>query len=119
MKSFRDLKFWDRTHKLVVRVYEVSRGFPKEELINLTATIRRCVTSIGSLLVEGMAVAGEREPTSHVQNAIAATGQLEYLVLLSRDLGYMDEAAYQELTTETIELRRLLVSHLVKIRTLR
>ena len=54
-----------------------------------------------------------------MQNAIAATGQLEYLVLLSRDLGYMDEAAYQELTTETIELRRLLVSHLVKIRTLR
>lgn len=119
MKSFRDLKFWDRTHKLVVRVYEVSRAFPKEELINLTAQIRRCVTSIGSLLVEGVAVAGEREPTSHVQNAIAATGQLEYLILLSRDLGYMDDTIYQELTAETIELRRLLLAHLVKIRTLR
>lgn len=119
MKSFRDLKFWDRIHRLVVRVYEITRAYPKEELVNLTATMRRTATSIGAAVVEGFAVGSDREQWQLLQNAVGATGQLEYQLLLSADLGYLDEVTYEELNTELLDLRRHLVTHLVKVKTLR
>lgn len=119
MKSFRDLKFWERAHHLVVRIYEVSRNFPKEELVNLTASMRRAATTTASSLVEGLALGTDRDQVHLAQAAIGATGQLEYQLLLARDLGYLDATAYEELNTETLELRRQLVTHLVKVKAIR
>jgi four helix bundle protein len=119
VKTYRDLKFWDRAHKLVVRVYELSRAFPKEELVNLTATMRRTAMSVTAPLVEGMALGGERESISLVQNSIGASGLLEYQILLARDLGYLDDTGFDELTTELLELRRQLQTHLVKLKSIR
>src|SRR5688572_6534620 len=106
VKSYRDLKFWDRAHRLVVRVYELSRAFPKDELINLTATIRRSAMNVTAPLVEGLAIGSERESIPLVQNAIGASGLLEYQLLLARDLDYIDETAFDELTTDVLEVRR-------------
>ena len=119
MKTFRDLKFWDRIHRLVVRVYEVTRNYPKEELINLTATMRRTATTMGSAIVEGAALGGEREQLHFLQTAVGASGQLEYQLLLSLDLGYIDNTIYDELTTELLDLRRQLMTQSVKVRSLR
>lgn len=119
MRSYRDLKFWDRAHRLVVRVYELSRAFPKEEIINLTATMRRTAMNVTAPLVEGLAIGGERESIPLVQSAIGASGLLEYQVLLARDLGYLDDTSFDELTNEVLELRRQLQTHLVKLKSIR
>lgn len=119
MKSFRDLKFWDRIHRLVVRVHEVTRAFPKEELVNLTATMRKSALVVGSSIVEGIALGSEREQVNLLHHAIAATGQLEYQLLLAVDLGYLDDTTFDEMTTELLDLRRQLLTHMVKVKTLR
>ena len=119
MKTYRDLKFWHRIHRLVVRLCEVTRTFPKEELVNLTATMRTSATTFGSALVEGYAVGSEREQLALMQTSIGAGGRLEYQLLLARDLGYLDDATFDELTLELLDLRRQLTTHLIKVRTLR
>ena len=119
MKTYRELKFWERTHRLVVRVHEVTRSFPKEELVNLTSMIRRTATMIGSLLVEGSNATVERESASPLQQSISATSQLEYQILLAHDLGYLDETTFDELTVEVQELRRQLATQITRIRSLR
>lgn len=119
MKNYRELKFWDRTHKLIVRICEITRSFPKEELVNLTSLIRRTATTIGSHLVEGSNATVERESAVPLQSSIIATSQLEYQILLARDLGYLDETTFDELTTEIYEVRRLMNTHLVRVRSLR
>jgi four helix bundle protein len=119
MKNYRELKFWERTHKLVVRVHEVTRSFPKEELVNLTSIIRRTATTIGQHLVEGSNAPVERESSIPLQSAITATSQLEYQVLLAHDLGYVDGVTHEELTTEIYEIRRMMQTHLVRVRSLR
>jgi len=119
VKSFRDLKFWDRIHRLVVRIYEVTRAYPKEELVNLTSTMRRTATSIASAIVEGTAIGSDRDQMLLLQTAVGATGQLEYQLLLSVDLGYLDEATYDELTIELLDLRRQIATHLAKMRAIR
>jgi four helix bundle protein len=119
VKTFRDLKFWDRMHHLVVRVYEVTRSYPKEELINLTATMRRTATTMASAVVEGSALGGEREQLQLLQTAVGATGQLEYQLLLSQDLGYIDATTFDELSTELLDLRRQLTTHFIKVKAIR
>lgn len=118
VKTHHDLKFWNRAHQLVVRIHEVTRNYPKEELVNLTAAMRRTAITIASSLVEGYAVQNERAQLQLLQTAVAATGQLEYQLLLSRDLGYLDESTCDELTTELLELRKQLSTHSVKVKTL-
>ena len=119
VKTYRELKFWERTHRLVVRVHEVTRSFPKEELVNLTSMIRRTATMIGSLLVEGSNATVERESASPLQQSISATSQLEYQILLAHDLGYLDETTFDEITVEIYEVRRQMMTHLVRVRSLR
>jgi four helix bundle protein len=118
VKTFRDLKFWERVHQFVVRIHEVTRSYPKEELVNLTATMRRTAITIASNIVEGYAAVNERAQLQMLQTSVAATGQLEYQLLLSRDLGYLDETTYDALTTELLDLRKQLSTHSVKVKTL-
>ncbi len=118
MKSYRDLKFWDRAHRLVLRTFELTRSFPKEELVSLTQTMRRTAMTITSSLVEGFALGNERETIGLVQNAIGASGQFEYQVVLAHDLGYLPDDQYQQLTDEIIEIRRQLASHLIRIQSM-
>jgi four helix bundle protein len=118
VKSYRDLKFWDRLHQLVVRIHEITRSFPKEELVNLTATMRRTAISIPAALVEAYATISERAQLQLLQSAIAATGQLEYQLLLSRDLGYLDETTHDELITELLDMRKQMSTHSVKVKSL-
>ena len=50
MKDFRDL---ERAHQLTLRVYRVTKGFPREELYGLTSQVRRCSASIAATIAEG------------------------------------------------------------------
>jgi four helix bundle protein len=118
VKNFRELKFWDRIHALVVRVHEVTRTFPKEELVNLTATMRRTATSMAAAVVEGAAIGNDRQQLTLLQTAIGLSGQLEYQLLLSHDLAYLDDTTYEELQVELLDLRKQLSTHAVKVKTL-
>jgi four helix bundle protein len=40
MTDFRKLKEWNKAHELTVEVYQVTKGFPEEELLGLTQQIR-------------------------------------------------------------------------------
>jgi len=41
MKDFKELKVWQKAHKLTLAVYKDTRSFPKEELYGLTSQMRR------------------------------------------------------------------------------
>lgn len=53
MKSFRDLKVWQKSMDLTVDVYELLKGFPRVEDYALSSQIRRCSVSIPSNIAEG------------------------------------------------------------------
>ena len=61
IKSFKDLLVWQKGHILVLEVYKISKGFPKDELFALTSQIRRAVVSITSNIAEGFGRNSEKE----------------------------------------------------------
>lgn len=53
MLDWKDLKVWQKAHVLVLEVYKITRGFPKQEMFGLVSQLRRSSSSITTNAVEG------------------------------------------------------------------
>ena len=115
MKDFRDLKIWERAHQLTLRVYKVSAQFPREELFGLISQMRRCSASIGANIAERCGKRGNNEFQRFLQIASGSASELEYHLLLARDLHFLSESDYLEMKNELSALRKMLTSLLQKI----
>ena len=117
MKDFRDLKVWDRTHRMTLQVYRVTKGFPREELYGLTSQIRRCSASIAANIAEGCGRRGNGEFHRFLQIASGSASELDYQLLLARDLGFLEDGTYQEVYKGLAELRRMLTAWILRVDT--
>lgn len=117
MKDFRDLRVWGKSHQLTLQIYSVSTNFPKFELYGLTSQMRRCSASIGANIAEGCGKRSNREFQRYLQIASGSASELDYHLLLSRDLKFLAEADYKDLTKHLTEVRKMLTSLLQKIET--
>jgi four helix bundle protein len=97
VKNFRDLKVWERAHHLTIDVYRATRGFPREELYGLTSQARRCSASIAANIAEGCGRRGNAEFHRFLQIASGSACELDYHLLLARDLGFLEDETYEVL----------------------
>ena len=116
MKNFRDMKVWEKAHRLAVEVYEVTTSFPKEEIYGLTSQIRRAAGSVPANIAEGCGRDGDAELARFCQIAMGSASELEYHLLLARDLKYLNTDAHKELEDVLIEVKRMLASFIQKLR---
>ena len=105
MQSFRNLKVWEKAHILTLDVYKASRGFPRDELYGLTSQMRRSSASIGTNIAEGCCRKGDTEPGRFLQIAIGSASELEYQLLLARDLEMIETLDFQRLSSEVTEVK--------------
>jgi four helix bundle protein len=115
MKDFRDLKVWEKAHRLTLNVYVATSKFPKEELYGLTSQIRRCSASIAANIAEGCGRRGNGEFHRFLQIASGSASELDYHLLLANDLKFLQQLQYQELSKGLLEVRRMLTSLIVKV----
>ena len=52
-RSYQDLIAWKKAMSLVIEIYRVTKGFPKEEIFGLTSQLRRAAVSVPSNIAEG------------------------------------------------------------------
>jgi len=116
VRDFHDLKVWQRSHQLTLEIYQATQTFPKEEIYGLTSQIRRASASIPANLAEGCGKQGPTELARYSQIAMGSASELEYHLLLSHDLHYLDDAHFTKLTTELVEIRRMLNVFLHRLR---
>jgi len=110
MKDFRDLKVWERGHNLTLKIYKMTSCFPREEMYGLTSQIRRACASIPTNIAEGCGRSRDTELARFIEIAIGSASELEYLLLLSRDIELIDEDAYTSLMADAIEVKKMLIS---------
>ena len=116
MQDFRKLKVWKKAHRLVLDVYGATKCFPREELYGLTSQMRRAAVSIGCNIAEGACRRGDAEFGRFLQMAAGSASEIEYQLLLARDLEPLKASDYARLANETIEVKRMLVSLLQRLR---
>jgi four helix bundle protein len=110
MKDFRDFKVWERAHELVLETYRLTADFPKHELFGLVSQMRRCSSSIPANIAEGCGRLGNSELHRFLQIACGSANEMEYHLLLAKDLGYLPEDKYVILDAKLAEMKRMLVA---------
>ena len=110
MKDFRDLKVWEKAHEVALACYEATKGFPKEEVFGLTSQIRRAGASVPANIAEGCGRRGNSELHRFLQMAMGSASELEYHLLLSKDLGYLDQGRHSRVHKQVEEVKRMLAS---------
>src|SRR6185437_10473651 len=86
MRDFRELKVWERSHRMTLACYKITNSLPKHELFGLASQIRRCSSSIPANIAEGCGRMGNSEFHRFLQMACGSANELEYHLLLARDL---------------------------------
>jgi four helix bundle protein len=108
MQDFRNLKVWQKAHALTLAAYKATTKFPGDERFGLTIQVRRTASSIPTNIAEGTGRATDAEFLRCLSLAMGAGSQLEYQLLLSHDLGYLPAADHTQLTTDVIEVKRMI-----------
>ncbi len=91
MKNFRDLRVWEKAHRLALSVYRATRTYPSEELYGLTSQSRRAAASIPANIAEGCGRGGNPELRQFLQIAIGSASELGYHLLLAHDLKLLND----------------------------
>ncbi len=108
MKSFRDLKVWQKAHQLALDVYEVTRNFPSEERFGLSSQMRRSTVSTAANIVEGFKRKSNKDYSHFLNMADGSLEETKYYVILSKDLGYIDEEDHDRLMPLCEEVGKML-----------
>ena len=108
MAHYERLVAWQHSHALVLEVYQASRNWPKVEQFGLTSQTRRAAVSIVANLVEGVSRRGRRELRHCLDISLGSLGELECLLKLSRDLGYLAATEWAALDARRDSTGRLL-----------
>ncbi len=115
MKDFRRLKVWEKVHLLTLDIYKVTACFPREEIYGLTSQMRRCSASMGANAAEGCGKQGNNELHRFLYIASGSASELDYHLLLARDLMYLSDEDYRRMDRNLLEARRMVTALLQKI----
>ena len=108
MQRFTELKVWQRSPALVLLVYRLTKAFPAEERYGLTAQLRRAVLSIPTNIAESSKRQTNTEYSRFLNIAQGSLAEAEYLLMVSRDLGYLTESGSKPVLAESDEIAKML-----------
>ncbi|MCO5234961.1 MAG: four helix bundle protein [Chitinophagaceae bacterium] len=115
MRNFRELAIWSKSHSFTLKIYSVTQLFPKEETFGLISQMRRSASSVPTNIAEG---AGRNSNPDFKRFLIMASGsssELEYQLILSKDLKYLSEDVFKELEKDVIQIRKMIYSFIKNI----
>ena len=115
MRDFKELKVWVKAHHLTLAVYQATSTFPTTELYGLTSQTRRSCASIAANIAEGCGRNGDAELCRFLQIAMGSASEVEYHLLLARDLNYIKSLEYESLAENLVEVKRMLASFIKKL----
>ena len=116
MMDFKKLIVWEKSHKLVLEIYNISKSFPADELYGLTGQIRRAAVSIPNNMAEGCGRNSETELNRFFTISMGSASEVEYLLLLSKDLNYINQNQYEILNNKIVEIKKMMSAYSAKIR---
>jgi four helix bundle protein len=97
-RDYRKIVAWQRSHDLTLAVYNHTRRFPDDERFGLTSQLRRASFSVPSNISEGSGRDSNKDYLRFLFISLASLKETEYFLLLARDLGYLPDEAYDQLT---------------------
>ncbi|HMD87455.1 MAG TPA: four helix bundle protein [Terriglobia bacterium] len=108
MQRFQDLKVWQRSHALVLEIYQLTNRFPDCERFGITSQLRRAAVSVPTNIAEGTKRLGSQDYARFINISEGSLAETEYLIMLSRDLGYLPPELTSMPLAEITEIAKML-----------
>jgi four helix bundle protein len=108
MGAFRDLRVWHQAHRLALTVYRLTENFPRAETYGLTSQLRRASVSVPANIAEGCGRGSDPELMRFLRIALGSVNELDYELLLARDLHYVSDSDYLRVTAQAGSVRNML-----------
>ena len=108
MQDFRNLKVWRKAHRMALDVYLVSAPLVGRREFHFRNQMVRAAISVPANIAEGCGRTGDRELRRFCRIALGSGSELEYHLLLARDLGLLSGPAYEPLAVRVVEVTRML-----------
>lgn len=113
--DYKELGFFKKSHELTLEIYKTTKDFPKDETYGLISQLRRASASIGANIAEGSVRSTTKDYKSFLHNALGSAKEVEYFLLLAKDLEYISRRTYDELMTILDEIIGRLTNYMKKI----
>ena len=117
IKTHKDLDVWKKSVSLVTLIYEITKGFPKDELYGLTNQIRRSAVSIPSNIAEGSARKGNKEFAQFLYIGLGSLSELETQLIIATNLKYISSEKSELIMNDLNDIRRMLVGLIKYVKT--
>lgn len=108
MGDYRSLDVWKAAHQFTLEVYQVTRHFPVDERFGITSQLRRSAASVPANLAEGCGRDSDAEIARFARVALGSASELEYHLLLARDLELIGSADYARMSREIDRIKKML-----------
>lgn len=92
IKRFEDLEVWKKAHQLALEIYKITKDFPPEEKFSLVSQMRRATVSVPANIAEGFRKRGVKDKANFYNIAQASLDELYYYIILSKDLGFIQDS---------------------------
>lgn len=116
MQDYKKLRVWQQAHQFVLAIYRMSSGFPGHEIYGLQNQLRRSAYSIPANIAEGCGKNSEAELAHFLNISLGSANEVDYYLLLSKDLSYISENEYKTLDEEINGIKAMLISLIRKVR---
>lgn len=107
-REFRDLRVWQEGISFCKDIYSVVNSFPKFEETNIISQLRRASTSISTNIAEGCGKWGIKEEIAFHRIAQGSTKECMSLLILSKELKYLNEFDFQRLFDQAEKISKML-----------
>jgi four helix bundle protein len=115
IKSFKDLKIWQKGIQLVEDVYALSKTFPKEEIYGLQSQLRRSAVSIPSNIAEGFARIHNKEYRNFLYIALGSCAELATQIIIASRLKYIEGPKAETILSNIDEISKMTMSLIKKL----
>ncbi|MCF8714908.1 four helix bundle protein [Joostella atrarenae] len=105
MRDFKKYNVWNVSHEFTLEIYKVTKGFPTEERFQLISQMQRAAYSIPSNFSEGCGRGSDKDFNRFIQICLGSAHELEYFILLSKDLKYISKDIFDMLTLKINEIK--------------
>ena len=116
MRNFQELSIWQKGHNLTIEIYTATKSFPKDEIYCLTAQMRRSSASVPTNIAEGCGKNSDPEFLRFLVIASGSCSELQYQLLLAKDLKYISADLCSELSNQVVQIRKMIHSFIQKLR---
>lgn len=107
---------WRRSHQLAIDIYRATQEFPREEVFGQVSQIRRAAVSIPTNIAEGCGRKSNAEFANFLNIASGSASEVEYELLLAKELGFITDSQYFQMSKEIRAIRSMLSTLMTRLK---